>query len=192
MSTKSKEFQLNELVSFKNEIIHFFNVDGINSTINIYLEIDGKRAKSVKSKIYFHKLILNEIGIRPVKKEVNCFIVDDVELKILIRIISKYKKYFRRKSRSFDNGEFKIKKRVRKYNYHDSVLIPEGTNIKDKIKIFSGEYIKRKIDNKIYLPRKLIMPKIFENEPNKEGGGEEGKNTIKLEEIKDENNGNYE
>ena len=192
MSSKSKEFQLNELVTFKNEIIHFFNVDGINSTINIYLEIDGKKTKSEKSKKNFHKLVLKEIGIMQVKKEVSFFIVDGVELKILIRIINKYKKYFRRRSRSFDNGEFKVPKRIRKYTYRDSVLMPQGENIKDKIKIFSGEYIKRKINNKVYLPRKLIMPKMFENKLNKEVKKKESNDAIKLEEIKEEKNGNYE
>ena len=57
MSSKTKEFQLNEETIFKNEIIHFFNINAMNSTIYIYLEIDGKKVKSEKSKKNFNKLI---------------------------------------------------------------------------------------------------------------------------------------
>ena len=98
MSSKTKEFQLSEETTFKNEIIHFFNINAMNSTIYIYLEIDGKRAKSEKTKKNFHKLILKDIEAKNEKKEIKCFIVEDIELKILIKIISKYKSFFRRKS----------------------------------------------------------------------------------------------
>jgi hypothetical protein len=50
LTIKTKEFQLNEENLFKNEIIHFFNIDAFNSVINIYLEVDGKKVKSEKSK----------------------------------------------------------------------------------------------------------------------------------------------
>ena len=70
MAAKTKEFQLEEETTFKNEIIHFFNIDAMNGIINIYLEIDGKKAKSEKSKINFHKLILKDIGMKSTKKEI--------------------------------------------------------------------------------------------------------------------------
>ena len=90
MISKTKEFLLNEINTFKNEIIHFFNIDSINCTLYIYLEIDGKKFKSENSKKNFHKLILRDIGIKNEKKEIDCIIVDNAELKILIRNINKF------------------------------------------------------------------------------------------------------
>ena len=58
MAAKTKEFQLAEETTFKNEIIHFFNIDANNSNIYIYLEIEGKRIKSEKSKDNFYKYFL--------------------------------------------------------------------------------------------------------------------------------------
>ena len=166
MAAKTKEFQLAEETTFKNEIIHFFNIDAMNGTINIYLEIDGKKAKSEKSKINFHKLILKDIGMKSTKKEINFFIVEDVELKILIRIINKYKTFFRRKSRSFHiNVQEQNVNRTRKNS--EKKIINSGMSIKDKIKLFSGEFIKRQINNKV-LPGRLIMPKIFQNDIKQE------------------------
>ena len=40
-------------------------------------------------------------------------------------------------------------------------------SIKDKIKLFSGEFIKRQKNNKV-LPGRLIMPKIFQNDAKPE------------------------
>jgi hypothetical protein len=37
MISKTKDFQFNEETSFKNEIIHFFNIDALDSVLYIYL-----------------------------------------------------------------------------------------------------------------------------------------------------------
>ena len=55
MITKTKDFQLSAETTFKNEIIHFFNIETNKSTLYIYLEIDGKRMKSEKSKNNYYK-----------------------------------------------------------------------------------------------------------------------------------------
>jgi hypothetical protein len=187
MAAKTKEFQLAEETTFKNEIIHFFNIDAMNGTINIYLEIDGKKAKSEKSKINFHKLILKDIGMKSTKKEINFFIVEDVELKILIRIINKYKTFFRRKSRSFHlNVQEQNVNRTRKNS--EKKIIKSGMSIKDKIKLFSGEFIKRQNNNKV-LPGRLIMPKIFQNDTKlekKEKGLEEKIVKKNIDNLKEE------
>ena len=47
----------------------------------------------------------------------------------------------------------------------ENMLIKPSMSIRDKIKIFSGEFLKRQLNDKI-IPGRLIMPKIFENEPN--------------------------
>ena len=170
MSSKTKEFQLNEETLFKNEIIHFFNINAMNSTIYIYLEIDGKKVKSEKSKKNFHKLILKDIGKKNEKKEIKCFIVEDIELKILIKIIIKYKSFFRRKSKSFyKKKDDENQSRERKNNSlpHQNAYVKTGMSIKDKIKIFTGELIKRQINNKV-IPGRLIMPKIFQNDVKKD------------------------
>jgi hypothetical protein len=170
MSSKTKEFQLSEETTFKNEIIHFFNINAMNSTIYIYLEIDGKRAKSEKTKKNFHKLILKDIEAKNEKKEIKCFIVEDIELKILIKIISKYKSFFRRKSKSFyKKVDDENQTRERKNSLpHQSAYVKPGMSIKDKIKIFTGELIKRQINNNKAIPGRLIIPKIFQNDIKKD------------------------
>jgi len=162
LTIKIREFQLNEQNLFKNEIIHFFNIDAFTSIINIYLEIDGKRIKAEKSKKNFHKLILNELEANNQKKEINCIIVEDVELKILIKIISKYKRFFRKKSNSVQYIN-EIKGRNNKGRKISQIPI-EGVDlrmsIKDRIKIFSGEFIKRQLENRI-IPGRLKIPEVF-------------------------------
>ena len=166
MSLKTKEFQLNEETTFKNEIIHFFNINAIDSTIYIYLEIDGKKVKSEKSKKNYHKLMLKDIGIKNEKKEIKCCIIEDIELKILIKIINKYKSFFRRKSKSFyKKADDENQTRERKNSLpHQTTYVKTGMSIKDKIKIFTGELIKRQINNNKVIPGRLIMPKIFQND----------------------------
>ena len=41
-------------------------------------------------------------------------------------------------------------------------------SIKDKIKIFTGELIKRQINNNKAIPGRLIIPKIFQNDIKKD------------------------
>lgn len=183
MKLKTKEFQLNEETTFKNEIIHFFNINTNKSTINIYLEIDGKRMKSEKPENSFHKIILKELGLKKAKKEINCLIFEDAEIKILIRIIRKYNKYFRKRSNTFykkaddikrqkamqnNIPDIKIKKKevTIKNNSPEIKTAKADMSIKEKIKLFSGELIKKKIENKI-IPGRLIIPKIFQENDDK-------------------------
>lgn len=171
MITKTKDFQLSAETTFKNELIHFFNIDTNNSTLYIYLEIDGKRMKSEKSKNNYYKLLLKDIKANNVKKEINCLIIEDVELKILIKIISKYTRFFRKKSNTFYKkyeAEPENKSTEKKNKSPEQKLInTKSMSIKEKIKFFSGELIKKQINNKI-IPGRLIMPKIFRIEENED------------------------
>ena len=169
MTAKTKDFQLNEEKIFKNEIINFFNVDADNSSLYIYLEINGKKIKSEKTN-KFYKLLLNELKVKNTKKEFNFLILEDVELKILIKIITKYTRYFKKKSKSFYKKPEEKKVNERKNVSPEIKSIKAGMSIKDKIKLFSGELIKKHIYNlNNKLPGKLIMPKIFQmdNDDNK-------------------------
>ena len=87
---KTKEFFLEENNKFNKELIHFFNIDKINASIYIYLEIEGKKILQEKNKGKNYKLLLNEIQNE--KKEVICVIYENIELKIVIRIINKKEK----------------------------------------------------------------------------------------------------
>ena len=191
MINKTKEFLLNKINTFKNEIIHFFNIDSINCTLYIYLEIDGKKLKSEDSKENYHKLILRDIGIKNEKKEINCIIVDNAELKILIRNINKYG---RKKSNSlYKKASEEVVVRNRGYSQPaNSVLGKPSSSIKDKIKIFSGEFIKKQIIKAQVIPGKLKMPSLFQKEnlshteKKKEKENEEKNNIIGFE-ISEEN-----
>ena len=162
MTIKTKEFQLNEENLFKNEIIHFFNIDAFNSIINIYLEVDGKRVKTEKSKKNFHKLILSGLEAHNKKQEINCIIVEDAELKILIKIIRKYTRFFRKKSNTvkYKNEIKKKSKKGRKNTQPPIKGVDSRLSIQDRIKLFSGEFIRRQLENKI-IPGRLKIPEIF-------------------------------
>lgn len=96
------------------------------------------------------------------KHEINCIIVEDAELKILVKIIRKYTRFFRKKSNTVHfRNEFKAKDFINKKNTQPPIkAIVPGMSIKEKIKIFSGELIRRQLENKI-LPGRLKIPEIF-------------------------------
>ena len=108
---KTKEFFLDEINTFKRELIHFFNIDKLNASIFIYLEIEGKKIKSEKKNFKENKLVLNEIINE--KKEIICLLYENVELKILIRIINAKEKI--KPDKTDIKEDFNIKKRPRVY-----------------------------------------------------------------------------
>ena len=165
MISKTKDFQFNEETTFKNEIIHFFNIDALDSILYIYLEIEGNRIKSEKTQKNYYKINLKEDSIQNVKKEMNCIIIEDVELTIVIRVISDYIKYFRKKSRSFHKKSEKWERTEDRKKTVQTTLIHVMT-INEKILLFSGKLIRRQLQNKI-IPGRLKVPKIFqiESEP---------------------------
>ena len=46
-------------------------------------------------------MVLSDLEAHNKKKEVNCIIVEDAELKILVKIIRKYTRFFRKKSNTY-------------------------------------------------------------------------------------------
>ena len=126
---------MNEINTFKNEVIHFFNIDSINSSIYIYIEIEGKKIQSENTKENYYKIILKDVGTKSEKKELNCKLFDNIELKILIRIINKYGI---RKSSIFQNKNIEEKSGRKRENTQKipSIFSQNGISIKEKIKIF--------------------------------------------------------
>ena len=174
---------MNEINTFKNEVVHFFNIDSINSSIYIFIEIDGKKIESENTKENYYKIILKDVGINNEKKELNCKLFDNIELKILIRIISKYEI---RKSSTFQNKIIEEEKSGRKRrNTKDApIFIKNGISTKEKIIIFSGEFINKQIWKNNAIPGKLKMPSLFKKKI------EEKNNDNKNEDIKDKINDN--
>ena len=169
---------MNEINTFKNEVIHFFNIDSINSSIYIYIEIEGKKIQSESTKENYYKIILKDVGIKNEKKELNCKLFDNIELKILIRIINKYGI---RKSSIFQNKNIEEKSGRKRENTQKtpSIFSQNGISIKEKIKIFSGEFINKQIFKNNVIPGKLKMPSLF----RKKNG--EKTNENKIEDKKD-------
>ena len=156
---KTKEFFLDEINTFKRELIHFFNIDKLNASIFIYLEIEGKKIKSEKKNFKENKLVLSEIINE--KKEIICLLYENVELKILIRIINAKEKI--KPDKTDIKEDFNIKKRPRVYleyngknNFNKSEL-----SFQDRIKLFNGEFIKKKIYRNENIPGKLKIPEVF-------------------------------
>ena len=163
---KTKEFFLEENNKFSKELIHFFNIDKINASIYIYLEIEGKKILQEKNKGKNYKLALNEIQNE--KKEIICLIYENIELKIVIRIINKKEKL---KSDEMDIKEDNdMKKRSRIYTQYNGInnnFYKKGLSIQERIKIFSGEFVKKKIYKNENIPGKLKIPEVFLQNNNK-------------------------
>ena len=163
---KTKEFFLEENNKFSKELIHFFNIDKINASIYICLEIEGKKILQEKNKGKNYKLALNEIQNE--KKEIICLIYENIELKIIIRIINKKEKL---KSDEMDIKEDNdIKKRSRIYTQYNGInnnFYKKGLSIQERIKIFSGEFVKKKIYKNENIPGKLKIPEVFLQNNNK-------------------------
>ena len=158
---KTREFFLDEKKTFTKEYIHFFNISKTQSSIYIFLEIEGKKIKSENNKENYYKLSLNEI--KDEKKEITCLIVENVELKILIRIINKSEKNkintINKNKEEISNTN--IRKRIyTQYNGCNNFNKP-GLSIQDRIKIFNGEFIKKNIYKNQNIPGKLKIPEIF-------------------------------
>lgn len=158
---KTREFFLDENKTFTKEYIHFFNISKTQSSIYIFLEIEGKKIKPENNKENYYKLILNEI--KEEKKEITCLIVENVELKILIRIINKSEKNkintINKNKEEISNTN--IRKRIyTQYNGCNNFNKP-GLSIQDRIKIFNGEFIKKNIYKNQNIPGKLKIPEIF-------------------------------
>ena len=167
LTKKTKEFFLEEINTFNKELIHFFNIDKINANIFIYLEIEGKKIKSEKNKFKGNKMLLNEI--KNEKKEIICLLYENVELKILIRIINTKEKI---KPNEVDIKEdHNIKKFQRIYSQYNGTnnFNKQGLSLsfQDRIRIFSGEFVKKKIYKTENIPGKLKIPEVFLQHNNK-------------------------
>ena len=159
---KTREFFLEENKTFTKEYIHFFNISKAKSSIYIFLEIEGKKIKTENNKENYYKLILNEIKEK--KKEITCLIVENVQLKILIRIINKTEndKINKININKEENSNTKIKNIfTSQYNGFNNNFNKPGLSFQDKIKIFNGEFIKKNIYKSQIIPGKLKIPEIF-------------------------------
>ena len=157
---KTREFFLEEINAFNKEIIHFFNIDKNNSSIFIYLEIEGKKIKQEKNKVNYFKLILNDI--KNEKKEIICSLLEQIELKIFIRIINKKKEKINLDDiNKKDDNNIKLRNCFYTNNNGCINFNKAGLSIQDKIRIFSGEFIRRKIYRNENIPGKLKIPEIF-------------------------------
>ena len=157
---KTKEFFLEEINTFSNELIHFFNINKNNSSIFIYLEVEGKKIKSEQNNINYYKLVLKDI--KNVKREIICLILEQIELKIFIRIINNNKKEKIKSNDINKTDDNNIKNKDKSHtplNGYSNFVKP--LTIQDKIRLFNGEFIKRKIYRNENIPGKIKIPEIF-------------------------------
>jgi len=157
---KTKEFFLEEINTFSNELIHFFNINKNNSSIFIYLEVEGKKIKSEQKNINYYKLVLKDI--KNEKREIICLILEQIELKIFIRIINNNKKEKVKSNDINKTDDNNIKNKNKSHtplNGYSNFGKP--LTIQDKIRLFNGEFIKRKIYRNENIPGKVKIPEIF-------------------------------
>ena len=163
---KTKEFFLEEINTFNKELIHFFNINKNNSSIFIYLEIEGKKIKSEQNNINYYKLVLNDI--KNEKSEILCLILEQIELKIFIRIINNKKEKIKLNDiNKNDDNNIKIRSRLHT-QLNGCSDFSKSFTIQDKIRIFNGEFIKRKIYRNENNPGKVKIPEIFLPQKNDE------------------------
>ena len=166
LTKKTKEFFLEENNKFSKELIHFFNIDKINASIYIYLEIEGKKILQEKNKGKNYKLALNEIQNE--KREIICLIYENIELKIVIRIINKKEKLKPDEMDIKEDNDMKKRSRIyTQYNGINNNFYKKGLSIQERIKIFSGEFVKKKIYKNENIPGKLKIPEVFLQNNNK-------------------------
>ena len=188
MTSKTKEFKLNEIVQFDNELIHFFNINPYSASIYVSLETNGKKIKLD----YSDKIILKEI-FQNENTEINYNIIKDVQLNMIFKIVNKFNKKDIFESFQTKMRESKILWNQKKLN--EGVIYGGGISIKDRIKMFSGgDKSKKQNITSNYKPGKLKMPNIFRTS-NKNSiksshsniSKEEVKKSIKKESLKNLN-----
>ena len=156
---KTKEFFLEEINTFSNELIHFFNINKNNSSIFIYLEVEGKKIKSEQNNINYYKLVLKDI--KNEKREIICLILEQIELKIFIRIINNNKKEKVKSNDINKTDDNNIKNKNKSHTPLNGYSNGKSLSIQDKIRLFNGEFIKRKIYRNENIPGKIKIPEIF-------------------------------
>ena len=156
---KTKEFFLEEINTFSNELIHFFNINKNNSSIFIYLEVEGKKIKSEQKDINYYKLVLKDI--KNEKREIICLILEQIELKIFIRIINNNKKEKIKPNDINKTDDNNIKNKNKSHTPLNGYSNGKSLSIQDKIRLFNGEFIKRKIYRNENIPGKVKIPEIF-------------------------------
>jgi len=156
---KTKEFFLEEINTFSNELIHFFNINKNNSSIFIYLEVEGKKIKSEQNNINYYKLVLKDI--KNEKREIICLILEQIELKIFIRIINNNKKEKVKSNDISKTDDNNIKNKNKSHTPLNGYSNGKSLSIQDKIRLFNGEFIKRKIYRNENIPGKIKIPEIF-------------------------------
>jgi len=156
---KTKEFFLEEINTFSNELIHFFNINKNNSSIFIYLEVEGKKIMSEQKNINYYKLVLKDI--KNEKREIICLILEQIELKIFIRIINNNKKEKVKSNDISKTDDNNIKNKNKSHTPLNGYSNGKSLSIQDKIRLFNGEFIKRKIYRNENIPGKIKIPEIF-------------------------------
>ena len=157
MTSKTKEFKLNEIIEFENEQIYFFNINPYNSSIYVTIEINGK-----KIKLNSDKIILKDIFQKNEIEEINYNIIDGVELKMNFKIINKFNK--KDIFESFQNKMRESKNRWNQKKLNEGMAFGTGISIKDRIKMFSGgDKSKKQNITSNLKPGKLKMPSVFQN-----------------------------
>ena len=152
MTSKTKKFELNEIIIFKNELIYFFNINPNKFSINIYFEINGK--KHIFKDIEIIKLneqnnINNEEKIIKIK--------EGLELIINIKILDKFNK-----KEIFEVFNEKIRESINILKKKSKVFTT-GVPIQERIKIFSGKTDGKNQQNKSkFKPGKLKVPTMFQ------------------------------
>ena len=163
----------------------------MSSSVYIYLEINGKKYKSDKAKHSYYKLILNDIGISDEKKEINCIIVDNIELNFLIRNINKGTRkksntIHKKSSKSLSSRGKIPRKPIIPVVIKQGVFIKPriSPSIRDKMKIYSGQLRKKKLKIKVF-PGKIKNVTLFKNTNATKLDEEDEKNNNKEKVTKD-------
>ena len=152
MTSKTKKFELKELIIFNNELIYFFNINPNKSSINIYFEINGK------------KHIFNDIEIIKLKdinnlknEEKIIKIKEGLELIFNIKLLDKFNK-----KEICDVFHQKIRESINLLKKKSKVIVT-GVSIQERVKLFSEKGKDKNQQNKNKLkPGKLKVPIMFQ------------------------------
>ena len=157
MTSKTKEFKLNERIVFSNEIVYFCNINPYNSSIFISLDVGGKKIKSNMPK----KINLKDIIINNESEEINYKLLDDIEIKMKFKIINKFDK--KELFESFQNTMRESRQRWNQVKKKEGVKFIPGLSIQDRVRMFTCvDNKKQNLTCRNKKPGKLKMPIMFQ------------------------------
>ena len=129
--------------------------------MKIFIDINNKKIENEnKSEKNFYLLKFKDIEIKDEFQEFNYKIVNDIEVKLNIKVKNKFN------SEKVENlfQKFQPNQNQKRGYYRPNSIIGTGVNMKERLAMFSNTKKENNEKNNNYIPKKLKMPETFLND----------------------------